>query len=184
MLIGTYHSIVHIKSSFVKRLNSPLAWTSRYKGPRRGPTLLSDDVCRDVYDDVNVPLEALLGEQLSSQIYVWLSRGPYEHEEDEDEERTINMLSRVDTIAVVAEKVAHHMFVMMLNPEYRGSKFNFATFDIEKHEEASAGLSFLRPLNVYEMQRHRELARLAWDGLVEKSGVLTWIATQTVKEVA
>lgn len=85
------------------------------------------------------------------------------------------MLNRMERIQDVAYRTASHMFTSMLNPEHRGPKFRFETFDIEGMAETQALLAFARRLDADETQTLRRTTRIVWDDMVERSGVLTWL---------
>ena len=65
------------------------------------------------------------------------------------------MLNRLERIQDIVHKTASHMFTSMLNPEHRGPKFRFETFDIEGMAETQALLAFVRSLNAREIQMLR-----------------------------
>lgn len=92
------------------------------------------------------------------------------------------MQSRNEQIATVAEKSVTYLFVLMLNPKFRGEGFDFRTFDIEDHVEGTSGLSFAKPLNKNEIQQLRKLSRFVWDELVRRSDVINWIDSQKKSE--
>lgn len=87
------------------------------------------------------------------------------------------MISRSDKILAVAEKIATHLFVIMLNPKYRGSNFSYANYDIEGHAVSMAGMSFERLLSDTEENKLKVRARRVWDELLEESDVESWIGS-------
>jgi hypothetical protein len=88
------------------------------------------------------------------------------------------MLSKSDKIAAVAEKVSIHFFITMLNPKYRGPRFNFKDFDIGGRVEGISALSFAEDLSDSEKEDLRRVARSTWDGMLERSDVCRWISSQ------
>ena len=84
------------------------------------------------------------------------------------------MLSRKDTLRQLAENLATDYFVMMLNPVYRGSAFNYQTYDIERYVSGFLSTNFHTNFKVgptkrevAEAARH---ARYTWDRWVKQAG--------------
>lgn len=88
--------------------------------------------------------------------------------------------SNADTAKEIGSVIAYRMFLTMLNPKYRGKKFNWDRFvDLaERHAEVSCYMYF--PLQVFEKHETKlkkiaveSASRTAKDCL-EESGILEW----------
>lgn len=82
----------------------------------------------------------------------------------------IDMLSRTDTVQTVAEAIATDLFISMLNPEYRGPKFDYKGFDIERHVEAHIGISVSWTLTKKQMEHACTCARRIWTRWITTAG--------------
>jgi hypothetical protein len=82
------------------------------------------------------------------------------------------MLSRLDHLKTLSENMATDLFIFMLNPEYRGPKFDFKKYDIAKHIQQSISLHLgwkRRPTEV-ELRKAGEWAKHQWDRWINNIG--------------
>jgi hypothetical protein len=82
------------------------------------------------------------------------------------------MLSRLDLLKTLSENMATDLFIFMLNPKYRGPKFDFEKYDIAKHVRAMIGINLAwkrRPTEA-ELKKAGEWAKYQWDHWINHIG--------------
>lgn len=81
-------------------------------------------------------------------------------------------MKRTEYVRTLAEAWATDMFISMLNPELRGPKFDFHTFDIEGFVSNMMGTSFPvnKPITDKEAEQAKQHARCRWNRWIKQIG--------------
>lgn len=73
-------------------------------------------------------------------------------------------------LKVAADTIALDMFISMLNPEYRGPNFRYASFDIEAFVSNMVGRSLSWEISQADKEKAGIYARSSWDRWVKTAG--------------
>ena len=81
------------------------------------------------------------------------------------------MLSKMDRVEQLAKDIATDLFISMLNPIFRGNRFDHREFDIERHVDSMIGIHL--PWEITDKQREhaRTCARRIWNQWLKRAGV-------------
>lgn len=79
-------------------------------------------------------------------------------------------MKRSDLVTALAEGISTDFFLMMLNPNYRGTSFRFSTFDIEGHVQSRLGINLPSAPTAKELEQASSTARKRWLQLIEQVG--------------
>lgn len=89
-------------------------------------------------------------------------------------------MQRKERIALTAAAYAQDEFMLMLNPAYRGPKFDFSYKNLERRVESHLYISTpYANITTAEVRAAQCVARRVWDMCVSTSGVLEWIGSQS-----
>lgn len=78
--------------------------------------------------------------------------------------------SRADLLRTLSEKIACNLFISMLNPKYRGEKFNFHEFDIDNYAVSMIGPCLVKTLREDEEPFVKKCAKLEWLRILREAG--------------